>query len=457
MLFYPGSFLPSMGTAGALVVAIAVFYSLTLLPALLAFLGPRVNMGRIPIAATGSRKNWHTLAMAVMRHPILVLVPTVAFIVLAGLPFAHLRLANGDIEVLPTSAEVRQHQDLVQQKFPNEGQTAIAVVAEFNSSPLTSDRVGAAYDLSRRLAAIPGVTSVVGPMNADPTLDRAAYQRLYTNSPNGVPAPLAESLHSSVGRDIIVMSALTNRAPESDGARDIVRAIRAIRAVGDGHLEVTGQTAFDLDIVNFIVDRTPVAVGFIVVVTCVVLFLLLGSVLLPIKAVVMNFLSLSASFGALVWIFQDGHLARWLNFQPQSVDPSIPVLLFCIVFGLSMDYEVLLMSRMKEEWERSHDNRHAVAEGLELSGRLVTGAAAIMVVVFIGFGLAQVLLIKSLGIGMAIAVLIDATLVRALIVPATMRLLGELNWWAPGPVARLYRRLGLGETSSRVPEPEPTS
>ena len=457
MLFYPGSFLPSMGLAGAVVVAIAVFYSLTLLPALLSFLGPRVNAGRIPIAATGSRKNWHTLAMAVMRHPVAVLVPTVGFIVLAGLPFAHLRLANSDIEVLPAGAEVRQEQALVREKFPDRSQTSIAVVAEFTSAPLTSERVGALYDLSRRLAHIPGVVAVNSIVDLDPGLDRAAYQKLLAGPSTALPAPLAEGVRQTVGARIVVINALTSRAPESDAARDVVRAIRSQRSVGDGHIEVTGQTAFDLDIVNFIVERTPGAVAFIVGVTCLVLFLLLGSVLLPIKAVVMNFLSLSASFGALVWIFQDGHLARWLNFQPQSVDPSIPVLLFCIVFGLSMDYEVLLMSRMKEEWARSHDNRHAVAEGLELSGRLVTGAAAIMVVVFLGFGLAQVLLIKSLGIGMAIAVLIDATLVRALIVPATMRLLGELNWWAPGPLARLYRRLGLGETSSRIPDPEPTS
>ncbi|MFN2463812.1 MAG: MMPL family transporter [Candidatus Dormibacteria bacterium] len=450
MLFYPGSFLPSMGMAGGVVVAIAVFYSLTLLPAMLAFLGPRVNRGRVPIAATGSRKNWHTLAMAVMRRPVAILVPTVGFILLAGLPFAHLRLANGDLEVLPPSAEVRQEQALALKEFPGRSQTVIAVVAEFKGAPMTAPRVGALYDLTRRLAQTPGVVEVNSVVNLHPRLDKAAYQALLTAPTTSLPAPAQAAARQSVGRNIVVINALTNRSAEGDGARDIVRAIRGNRSVADGHIEVTGQTAFDLDVVNFIVERTPAAVAFIVVVTCIVLFLLLGSILLPLKAVVMNFLSLSASFGALVWIFQDGHLARWLNFEPQSVDPSIPVLLFCIVFGLSMDYEVLLMSRMKEEWERSHDNRHAVAEGLELSGRLVTGAAAIMVVVFLGFGLAQVLLIKSLGIGMAIAVVIDATLVRALIVPATMRLLGERNWWAPAPVARLYRRLGLGEASSRA-------
>ena len=444
MLFYPGSFLPTMGLAGAIVVGIAVFYSLTLLPAILAALGPRVNRFRIPIAPTGSKKMWHSLAMGVMRRPVLVLVPTVAFIVFAGIPFAHLRMANGDIETLPANAEVVQGHDIALQKFPAFGQTQISAVVQFPSSPLTSDRVGAIFDLSRRLARIPGVVGVNSVVDLDPSLNRAGYQQLYSAPPATLPPKVAEAVHQTVGRDIVVVSALTTRPPESDGARQILAAIRAQRGVADGQLLVTGQTAFDLDIVNFILDRTPGAIAFIVVVTYVVLFLLLGSVLLPIKAVIMNFLSLSASFGALVWIFQEGHLSGLLGFRPDSIDPSIPVLLFCIVFGLSMDYEVLLMSRMKEEWERTHDNRHAVAEGLELSGRLVTGAAAIMFVVFLGFGLAQVLLIKSLGIGMAIAVAIDATLVRALIVPATMRLLGGLNWWAPAPVARLYRRLGLG-------------
>ena len=177
-----------------------------------------------------------------------------------------------------------------------------------------------------------------------------------------------------------------------------------------------------------------------------VLFLLLGSVILPLKAVVMNLLSISASFGALVWIFQDGNLAAQLGFTPGSIDPTLPVIMFCTVFGLSMDYEVLLLSRIQEEWLKTHNNTHAVAWGLEKSGRLITGAAAIMVGVFAAFALADIVLIKAIGIGMALAVAIDATLVRALVVPATMRLLGDLNWWAPGPLARLQRRIGLSES-----------
>ncbi len=160
----------------------------------------------------------------------------------------------------------------------------------------------------------------------------------------------------------------------------------------------------------------------------------------------MNTLSLSAAFGAMVWIFQDGHLARVLNITAGPIDPTLPVLLFCIVFGLSMDYEVFLLSRMQEAWRRTHDNRAAVAEGLERSGRLITGAAAIMISVFVAFGLGRVVTIKATGIGLAVAVIVDATLVRALVVPALMRLLGRANWWAPKPLARLHRRINLGES-----------
>src|SRR5260221_6543885 len=193
-----------------------------------------------------------------------------------------------------------------------------------------------------------------------------------------------------------------------------------------------------------IIDKTPLAVGFVVLVTFLVLFLLTGSLVLPLKAVVLNLLSISASFGALVWIFQDGHLSQQLGFTAQSVDPSVPVILLAIGFGMSMDYEVLLISRIQEEYLRTRDNRHAIAEGLERSGRLITGAAAIMVAGFLAFGLAEVVLIKSIGIGLAIAGALDSTIVRGLIVPAGMRLLGHFNWWAPAPLRTLHRRAGFG-------------
>jgi RND superfamily putative drug exporter len=240
---------------------------------------------------------------------------------------------------------------------------------------------------------------------------------------------------SPTGPHIALLSVRTASTAQSDEARAIVRAARAPSLDG-GTVLVTGQTAFDVDAVDYLVERTPIAVGFVTLTTMLALFFLLGSIVLPLKAVAMNALSVSASFGALVWIIQQGHLANLLNFTPQSIEPSLPVIMFCIMFGLSMDYEVLLLSRIQEEYRRTGDNVAAVAMGLERSGRLITGAAAIMVGVFVAFALADVVIIKSVGIGLTIAVLLDATLVRALVVPATMRLLGRANWWAPWRLGR---------------------
>jgi RND superfamily putative drug exporter len=232
-----------------------------------------------------------------------------------------------------------------------------------------------------------------------------------------------------------------------------VKAFRAIAPPPGSEVLVTGFSAIDLDTVSFIIGQTPIAVAYIMIATMIVLFLLLGSVVLPLKAVIMNLLSISASFGALVWVFQEGHLSEQLGFVATgSIDPTLPVIMFCTIFGLSMDYEVLLLSRIQEEYRRLGDNTAAVAEGLQRSGRLITGAAAIMVIVFSAFGLAEILIIKAIGLGMALAVAIDATIVRTLVVPATMRLLGRVNWWAPGPLRWLYRRLGLGEQPTPAAE-----
>ena len=446
MLFYQGTFLASLGLAGALVVAIAVLYGLTFLPAVLALLGPRVGALPLPFTGGGQGGFWHRIATSVMRYPVLVLVPTVAFVVLAGTPFLHLRLANADVSALPPSAESRRGYDLLVNEFPGQNQSSVTVVAHFSGGQaLSSEHVAELYEASRRIAALGGVLRVFSAVDVDPAFELPRYQAMYAEPREALPAQVQALLKSSTSDRIVVMTALTNKMAASDEAREIVRAIRALPAPRDSELLVTGQTAFDLDTITFVTDRTPLALAFIVVTTYVVLFLLLGSVLLPVKALLANLLSVSASFGALVWIFEDGHFADQLGFTPQSLDPLVPVILFCIVFGLSMDYEVFLLTRMQEEWRRTQDNQHAVAEGLERSGRLVTGAAAIMLGVFFAFALADVVIIKSVGLGMAIAVAIDATIVRALIVPAAMRLLGSLNWWAPGPLARIYHRAGLGE------------
>jgi putative drug exporter of the RND superfamily len=427
LLFFEGTFLASLGLAGAIVVAVAVAYALTFLPALLAILGPRVNAWRLPLPRRTQRGSglWHGIAMAVMRRPLLVLVPTVAFVLAAGSPFLHIRLANADTTALPPQTESRRGYDMLVRDFPGQEQSSMSVVVYFvDGEPLRSGRDAEVFALSRKIAALPDVLSVSAPF------DDAGHV-------------LPQAAATATGQHIVIMRVVTARPGASDAARELVRAIRALPDPAGGEVLVSGQSAFDIDTIDFIASHAMRAVAFIVVLTYVALFLLLGSVVLPLKAVLMNLLSISASFGAMVWVFVEGHFSQLMNFTPQALDPSVPVILFCIVFGLSMDYEVLLLSRIQEEYRRTKDNTRAVAEGLERSGRLITAAAAIMVAVFTGFALADVVIIKSIGLGMAIAVALDATLVRALIVPAAMRLLGDLNWWAPAPIARAHRWLVL--------------
>ena len=451
MLFFQGTFLASMGAAGTIVVSIAVLYGLTFLPAVLSVLGPWVDRLRLPFlrapkpAGTGA---WHSMALWVMKRPVVVLLPALALLLLAGTPFLQLRLANGDVDQLPPSNQVRQGYDTLIRDFPGQDQTNITVAVYYPSgSPLTTDHVGAIYDLSRRFAGMPNVLRVSSIVDLDPSLSRADYQRLYSGPAAQLPSAMQQALVSGAGPHLVVLDIVTNKQYTSDDARAIVKAVRA-ESVPDGQVLATGSTAFDLDIVNFILQRTPVAVATVILITYVVLFLLTGSVVLPLKAVLTNLFSISASFGAMVWIFQEGHLSGLLGFTPQSIDPSIPVILFSIVFGMSMDYEVLLISRIQEEYRRTGDNQAGVALGLEKSGRLITGAAAIMVAVFLAFGMANIVIIKAIGVGLAVAIAIDATIVRILIVPAVMRLLGRANWWAPRPLALFHRWVGAGESTA---------
>lgn len=452
MLFYQGTFLASMGAAGALVVFIAVMYGITFLPALLAVMGGSVDRLAIPGLLAGDPERggfWRAAAGAVMSRPLLVLAPTLLFLLTLGLPFTQIRLANGDVDVLPARVEARQAYDRLLSDFPGRNANTFTVVVQFPNGPgLSSEHAGLLYDLSRDLAGRPGVVGVSSVVDLDPALDRAAYQRMYGLPETQLPEAARQVVAQTVGTDIVLLQVHGRDPASSDGARSLLRSIRGTRLTG-ARLLVAGQTAYDVDVITSILNTTPTAVTFVVLVTYVVLFLLTGSVVLPVKAILTNLLSISASFGALVFIFQQGHFAGLLGFTPQSIDPTVPVILFSIVFGLSMDYEVLLVARIHEEYLRTGDNRRAVAEGIERSGRLITGAAAIMFAVFAAFGLAEVVIIKSIGIGLALAVALDATVVRVLLVPAVMRLLGDLNWWSPATLRRLHQAAGLSELNTR--------
>src|SRR6266436_296644 len=445
----------SIGWAGTVVVSLAVLYALTLLPALLAVIGPRVNSLRLPfIHPERSRKGrgfWHRVAVVVMTHPWPVFLSVSALLLVLGLPFLHLRVGSGDVNALPPEAVSRRGDEALREHFPGGDSNRVLVVVRYpEGSPLTAERIGGLYDLSRWLAKRPNVARVESLVDLDPSVTREQYQQLATAPPQLRPPGVQQLLRQTVGGRLALLVVATPLKPSSAEARALVEEIRASHPAIGGEVLVTGQTAFDLDIINLITRHAPLTMGLIMLTTYVVLFLLLDSVLLPLKAVIMNLLSISASYGALVWIFQEGHLSGWLNFTPGPIQTATPLIMFCFVFGLSMDYEVLLLSRVREEYERGGNTAHAVAEALESTGRLITGAAAIMAAVFFGFATARSVIIQAVGIGIGLAVVIDATIVRALLVPATMHLMGRWNWWAPAPLASLHRRLGLAKRSSNA-------
>ncbi|HEX6213099.1 MAG TPA: MMPL family transporter, partial [Methylomirabilota bacterium] len=335
----------------------------------------------------------------------------------------------------------RRGEDVLAREFPGADTNPIVLVVYYHEgNPLTGPRIRALYDLSRWVKTLPDIVRVDSIVDLAPGISPEQYAQIAAIPAAFRPPGLDVAFQQLAGEHIVILAAHTHLQPTSDEARALVRRIRQEHPPVDGELLLTGPTAFDLDFIDVIRNATPSAFGFIVTATYLALLLLLRSLLLPLKAIVMNLLSITASFGALVWIFQEGHLAWLLDFTPAPIETPIPLIMFCILYGLSMDYEVLLLSRTHEEWIRTGDNALAVAESLAHTGRLITGAAAIMASVFFGFGVANsVTMIKAMGIGMGIAVIVDATIVRALLVPATMRLLGRWNWWAPGGLALLPR------------------
>jgi RND superfamily putative drug exporter len=445
--------LRSVGIAGAIVVGLAVLSALTLLPAILAIVGPRIDA--FSLRRTSSREDgdgrWARLARWVMDRPIAVLVPTLGLLLLLGLPFLRVDFNAPDASILPASAPSRAGYDRLVEQF-GEGDFAPISLAIRTVGPATgSDNVARLYEYSRRLAADERIVRVQGPVDVDPRLTLEQYQLLFAD-PAGPPDRAVQlNVAASVRGDLAAFQLFTPYGPNRDEARALVRDLRdpsgPLAPPVGLTVAVTGGAADVTDVVDRIAADFPRTALFIFVSTYLVLFMLLRSVVLPAKALVMNSLSIVASFGALVWIFQEGNLSAILGFQPLGfVETTQPVILFCVLFGLSMDYEVFLLSRMKEAWDRTGDNREAVAWGLERSGRIVTSAAIIVVVVAGSFAFADIVLIKALGLGVAIAVALDATVVRALLVPATMRLLGRWNWWIPAPVERFI--------SSRLPQTE---
>jgi RND superfamily putative drug exporter len=430
LLIFPLYFLRSFAYGGIGVLVVAMVISVVSLPALLAVLGPRVD------SLTILRRNrhvgdgfWHRLATGVMRRPGMVAIAGVTFLVALGLPFLNVEWGVPDARVLPESTEVRQQSDILSAEFDSSEGDAFAIVA-----------VGGVDDDS--IAAYAGELSLVaGVARVDSAVGR------FVDGTNVVTDPSLVRFASatSVSGEATWFNVVPELEPISVEAESMVEVIRSIDAPFDETL-VGGASAALVDSKSAIFSLVPYAAGIIVVATFVLLFMMFGSLLVPVKAIVLNALSLTATFGLMIWVFQEGNGADLLGFTPTGLtDISMPILMFCVAFGLSMDYEVFLLSRIKEEYDTTGDNDLAVAVGLEKTGRLVTAAALLLSITFFAFATSGVTFIKLFGLGLAVAVLVDAFIVRSTLVPALMKLAGDWNWWAPAPLRRLHGRFGISE------------
>jgi RND superfamily putative drug exporter len=414
LIVFPQNFLYSMGIAGAIVALLAATLALTVLPALLTVLGPRINAlapARLQRAAEREARPehagfWYRVSQLVMRRPALIATCAAALLIAVGIPFWGIRFIQADARVLPVSASARQVNDILQAEFPANRTSPLAVVVGL---PAHSSQVGA---LANQIRALPNVSAIAPPQPAGPDNSLLAV------------APVQGSMSSAT--------------------QQLVKNIRRIHA--PFYVGVAGETAMFVDLEHSLAAHLPIVLAIVILSTLVVLFLFTGSVVLPIKAVIMNFLSLSAMLGILVFIFQHGHLEGLLGFRSLgALDATQPIFLFAVGFGLATDYGVFLLSRIKEARDHGVSNSEAVAIGLERTGRIVTAAAVLFAVALGAFATSQIVFLKELGLGAALTVLIDASIIRALLVPSLMELLGSVNWWAPRPLRRLHERVGLRE------------
>ncbi len=435
LLIFPLAFLRSFAYAGIAVVALAAVSALVLLPALIAALGRRVDMWTLWRRRTvePGQGVWHRLATFVMRRPAVIALSVVAILLLLGAPFLRVNFGLPDDRVLPASATSRQVQDSIRTNFGSDELNTMPVVATGVGMPADAAEVSGYAAALSRVHGVARVDAATGSFAAGHRVARATAASRRFVAPGGRGT---------------WMAVIPSVEPYSNAGESTAKAVRAVAAPFP--TQVGGSAAELVDSKSSIFSRVPAAAGVIGLVTFVVLFLMSGSVLVPAKAVVLNLLSLSATFGAMVWVFQEGHLSGALGFTPTGmIDTTTPILMFCIAFGLSMDYEVFLLSRIKEEYDRTGDNAASVAMGLERTGRIVTAAAGLLAVVFVAFATSQITFIKLLGVGMALAVLMDATLIRGTLVPAFMRLAGKANWWAPAWLRRVHDRFGISEGERR--------
>lgn len=433
---FPLFFLRSFAYAGIAVVLIAMITSVVVLPALLRLLGHRVNAGRLGRKKTPSALSpfWRKVASVVTKHPVLCAIPVIAVLLVGASPVLKSEFGTPDDRVLPASTQSRTVGDALRADFPGDNSRAIQVIVP---DALTPEQVA---QYAGELSTLPDVARVQS--SAGAFVDGA------TRGPTPPDAAMGKA-------NVQQFQVITENEPRSAEAQELVRTIRDTAGPTTVEPQVGGSAAVLVDSKFAIGSRLPLVIGLIALSTFILLFLFTGSVLQPIRALVFNALGLSATIGVMVLIFQEGWLSDFLGFTPLPLDTSMLMLLFCIAFGLSMDYEVFVLSRIKEGHDLGLDQRAAVVDGLSHTGRIVSTAAVLIAVNFFAFGTGGVTFLQMFGLGAGLAIMIDATLIRGVLVPVGMRLLGRVAWWAPPPLRWLHNKIGLSESAPTEDEPEP--
>ena len=450
MLVFQNTSLPSLGWGGICATFVALTSSIVLLPALLSLLGDRVNSLKVPFSfndKSGEDGFWSWIANRVMKRPLVVLIPSMMVLLVAGSPFLQAEWGLTSWRALSPDDEARNGLELIDEKWVQDVSNTATLVFEVDtdSDIFSEQNLRDLYALSKEILLIDNTMYVYSyahfdaEMTADQVVDfwdDSDDENLTQQDQMMIELQRNGLIESTVGNDVVIMVVGISGEQSSEESREVVKEIRSIDSrheqfAGAAVVNVAGFAAYNQDVLDAVIDGLPVALGFILLASYILIFMQVRSVILPLKAIVMNILSVSASFGVLVWVFQMGNGAELMNFTPQPIDPTTPVMIFAILYGLSMDYEVLMLSRIHEEWERTGDNNKAVAVGLQKSGRIITSAALVMITVFSAFGISSISLMKQFGLMLALGVAVDATIVRALVVPATMRLMGDLNWWTP--------------------------
>jgi uncharacterized membrane protein YdfJ with MMPL/SSD domain len=459
LLLFPQVMLRSIGMAIIAVALMAMLATLVVLPVLLALLGRHVNALSLQrlFRRSGSERAvtqglWYRLTYWVMRWALPVALLVLTFLLLLGYPFLHVKFALPDYRSIPTETSARTVADRLQQDFAGQDGSQINVIVRVPGKALDADNLARLDTYVRDLKGLSHVTGVNSLVTVDPRLTLAQYQQLYQMSTANPQIQQAATVFADGDLTQIIVRADVD--PASQDAKDLVQKVRNLKFAESREVLVGGEPAKEKDQFEGLLAVIPSALAVMFGAIFLLLFLMTGSLIMPIKAVILNILSLSATFGMMVWIFQDGHLQNLLGFQSVgSLDATEPVLIFAVAFGLSMDYEVFLLSRIKEIFDRTGDNRESVAQGLQRTGWLITSAALLLAVVVGTFAGSKIIYLKEIGLGVALAIIMDATLVRGLLVPAMMRMLGNLNWWAPRPLRAVWQRVGLSEAHEAEPEP----